>query len=113
MDLFRAILLAVEEQPTGELWAAKPLLGHPLQDVVAHVRLIQEGGLIDARFVGPASNEAAIVLRITNDGYDFIEAAMQPKLWGKAKQLVRASGAPLTVPALKRAFDILISQMLK
>jgi len=43
MELFRAILLAVEEKPSGQPWEAQPLLNHSLEDVVAHARLIADG----------------------------------------------------------------------
>jgi hypothetical protein len=108
MDLFRAILLAVEEYPSGKPWPAVPLLDFPITEVVGHLRLVADAGLVEARFLGPINNEAAMVLRITNDGYDFLEASKQPTLWEKAKEQLKSSGIPLTVYALKQALDMLI-----
>jgi hypothetical protein len=49
MDLIREILLETEKMPAMEIWTAVPLLGHDLNEVVAHVELAKEAGLIDAR----------------------------------------------------------------
>jgi hypothetical protein len=112
MDLFRAILLEVESQPAGKMWSAVPLLEHPTIEVVAHVRLISDAGLVDARFISPVNNEDAFVIRITNDGYDFLEASRQPSFWEKAKERVKSAGVPISVYALKQVFDILIKEHL-
>jgi hypothetical protein len=102
MDLFRAILLDVEAQPTGHPWSARPLLDYSLEDVVAHVRLIADAGLVEARFLGPIGNGAAMVLRMTNDGHDFLEASKQLTFWEKAKQRLKSGGLPVTVYAMKQ-----------
>jgi len=112
MDLFRAILLSVEAQPTGKHWAAVPLLDHSHEDVVAHVRLVADAGLVEARFVSPVNNDVGVVLRITNDGYDFLEASRQPTFWEKAKQHLKSAGLPLTVYAIRQVFDLLIKERL-
>jgi hypothetical protein len=112
MDLFRAILLDAEAQPTGQPWSARPLLDYSLEDVVAHVRLIADARLVEARFQSPINNDVAEVLRITNDGHDFLEASRQPTLWEKAKQRLKSGGLPLTVYAIKQVFDILIKEHL-
>lgn len=108
MDLFREILLEVEKQPVGASWNATPLLDHSLQEVVAHLRLIQDAGLIDARFLNAVQNDFAHVIRITNEGFDFLEASRQPTMWEKAKQQVKSAGVPVTVYALKLAVETII-----
>jgi hypothetical protein len=105
MDLFREILLAAEEMPVSKQWTAQPLLDHPTEEVVAHMRLLKDAGYIDARFIGPTNNDTAILLRITNIGYEFLEASKQPSLWEKAKQQVKSVGAPLSLEILKMALD--------
>jgi hypothetical protein len=105
MDLFREILLAAEETPVSKQWTAQPLLDHPTEEVVAHMRLLEDAGYIDARFVGPMNNETAVLLRMTHLGYEFLEASKQPTLWEKAKQQVRTVGAPLSLEILKMALD--------
>lgn len=108
MDLFREILLAIEEQPNGKPWTAKPLMEHSIQDVVGHLRLVHDAGLVEARFIGPMNNDTAFVIRMTNDGYDFLEASKKPTLWEQAKEKLKTSGLPLTAYGLKQVLDALI-----
>lgn len=113
MDLFRAILLSVEEQPTGTVWSAHPLLDHSVEDVVGHVRLLEDAGLVDARFSSRVGNEDAAIIRITNAGHDFLEASREPTFWQKSKQRLKDSGVPITIYAIKQVFDLLVKEHLK
>jgi len=105
MDLIRAILLEVESRPVGQLWSAAPMLGHDQGEVVEHVRLSQESGLVEARFM---TGHQAVILRLTNAGHDFVEAARPQTFWQKAKDRVAAQGVPLTIYSVRMALDILI-----
>jgi Hypothetical protein (DUF2513) len=105
MDLIRAIVIEVEQQPVGQLWSAKPMLEHNHAEVVEHVRLAQESGLVEARF---AAGPHAVILRLTNSGHDFVEAARPQTFWQKAKDRVTAQGVPLTIYSVRLALDILI-----
>jgi Hypothetical protein (DUF2513) len=73
MDLFRSILLSIEGVPPSSHWTAEPLFDHSAQDVVGHLRLIEDAGLVEARFIGPMNNDTAFVLRMTNAGHDFLK----------------------------------------
>jgi hypothetical protein len=108
MDLFREILLSVEAVPHGQFWSAAPLLGYDIHDVVGHVRLIEDAGLAEARFPSKVGNEAAIVIRLTNAGYDFLEASKQKTLWENAKEKLRAAGIPMTVYTMQQVLDTII-----
>jgi len=109
MDLFRTILLAVEEAPTGELWSARPLLGYAIDDVVAHIRLIDDAGLVEARFsCGPD----AVILRLTNAGYDFLEASRPATRWEQAKKIVADRGLPVTIDVVRSVLDLSIKAAL-
>jgi len=105
MDLIREILLEVERQPIGRSWRAHPMLCHDLDEVVEHVRLATDAGLLEGHTL--ISGDANVT-RMTNAGYDFLEASRQQTLWEKAKEKLRAAGLPTTVYALKSALDILI-----
>lgn len=65
----------------------------------AHVRWMQDAGLVDARVMG-LDNEIALVMRLTWAGCDFLDAARSDTLWRKAKSTVIAPTASWT-------FDIL------
>jgi hypothetical protein len=105
MDLIRQILLEVEKLPASEMWTATPLLTFNQAEVVAHVQLAIDANLVDARYRLP---DSATILRITNDGYDFLEASKQQSLWDRAKSKITAAGLPLTIYSLKLAMDTLI-----
>lgn len=107
MDLIRNILLELEGQPAGERWAAKPMNGYAMPDVVEHVKLAHDAHLVDARFV---QSQHAMVLRMLNEGYDFLEASKQQGLWELAKQKLISAGLPLTLDALKTVLTVLISE---
>jgi hypothetical protein len=86
---------------------------HSVEDVVAHTRLLEDAGLVVARFGSPVGNEFGVILRMTNDGYEFLEDSRQLTFWEKAKEHVKSAGVPLTVYALKQAFDIIVKDKLK
>ena len=109
LDLYRAILLEVENRPSGQRWPAEPLSGHTLGEVIYHIQLMQDAGLVDARVL---NYEAAMILRMTHDGHDFLEASRQPSLWAKAKEKLQSAGLPLTIYALKTVLDALIKERL-
>jgi hypothetical protein len=108
MDLMRAILIQVEKLPPLERWAAKPLDGYGVKEVVAHVQLAHDAGLAEAKFVPGA----AMILRITNDGYDFLEASKQPTLWQQAKDQLVSQGLPITVATIRAVLQGLIQHQL-
>jgi hypothetical protein len=99
-------------------WQTKPLviaiegfifsIGYDIPDVVGHVRLIEDAGLAEARFPSAVGNGAAVIIRLTNAGYDFLEASKQKTLWEKAKEKVKAAGVPVTVYTLQQVLDALI-----
>lgn len=98
----------MEAVPTGTFWSAKPLLGYDTPDVVGHVRLIEDAGLAEARFSSEVGNEDAVIIRLTNSGYDFLEASKQKTLWEKAKENLKNAGMPITVYTIKHVLDALI-----
>lgn len=105
MDLIRAILLEVESLPVGQRWPAAPMLGHSQGEMVEHVRLAHESGLVEASFL---TGHQAVILRMTNAGHDFVEAARPQTFWQKAKDRVTAQGIPLTIYSVRVALDVLI-----
>jgi len=109
MDLFREILLEVEKLPAGRPWPATPLLGHEIESVVSHVLLLRDAALVDATNL---QYHAAMVRRITNQGYDFIEASKQPSLWSRAKEQVKNLALPVTAATMKAVLDALVKEHL-
>ena len=111
MDLLRAILIEVEKLPPNQRWVTEPLLGYSREEVVYHVKLAQDQGLVDARFA--PSGTQAIVLRLTNAGHEFLDAAKNDTVWEKAKELAKNATGTLTLEALKLALPKVIEHLMK
>jgi hypothetical protein len=107
MDLIREILLRAEETPAGSRWVAESLLGHNTAEVVEHVKLLIDAGYVDGRTV---TSEAAMILRITHDGHEFIDASREPTRWEKAKAKALSAGVPISITVMKAILDQLIKE---
>lgn len=112
MDLFRSLLLKVEEQPftkefTGEYKSFGAIPGYSREEVIYHAQLAQDAGFIEAKFL---PGDDFFVQRLTYAGHEFLDAAREDKLWNKAKQTVLSNAGTLTVEALKIALSMLMQQ---
>ena len=99
-DLIRSIALATEALESGKYLTELP--GTPMVLFAEHVRLMIAAGLVEGRVLDTigADAEAAVVMRLTWDGHDFLDAARSDTLWKKAKESVIA-------PTMSWTFDIL------
>jgi|SRR5450631_1644733 len=109
MDLLREILLEVEKAPAMQMWDSRPLVGYSDAEVFAHVKLAEDAGLVVASFM---TGYGAVVQRLTNGGYDFLEASKQPALWEQAKHQLVVQGLPITVATIKAVLQALIQHQL-
>lgn len=99
-DLIRAIAIATEDLAPGQVLRALPDVdGHTF---ALHVQLMQDVGLVDARFQSYISGEPprVAVMRLTWAGADFVSAARSDTLWAKAKKSVIAPTASWTLDLL-------------
>lgn len=110
MDLFRAILLEVEQTPVGQFWTSKPMLEHSQVEVVEHVRLLGDDGLVEARYA--VGGYQAKILRMTNSGHDFLETSRELKFWEKIKERTKSAAVPVTIAVIKSVSDVLIKEHL-
>lgn len=106
MDLIREILLEVEKAPAMQMWNSGPLLGYDDKEVFAHVKLAEDAGLVVASFM---TGYGAVVQRLTNSGYDFLEASKQKTLWERAKGQIASNGLPMTIATIKAVLQMLIN----
>ena len=104
MDLIRALLLKVEEAPYGALWSGE-MPGYTHQQVLYHVELANDAGLIEASLLNP---DGFLVRRLTYAGHEFLDAARSDKIWNKAKETVMNNAGTLTLEALKTALSVLM-----
>lgn len=101
MDLIRRIAQATEALNPGEMLDG--LDGIDAETFAQHVIWMQEAGLIEAlvpQNLG-GSLEDAMVMRLTWDGCDFLDAARDEGLWSKAKATVIKPSASFTFGLLK------------
>jgi hypothetical protein len=110
VDLIRAILIEVEKQPVNQRWRAEPLLGYSREEVIYHVILASDQNLVDAR-VAPSSTDA-MVLRLTNNGHEFLDAARIDTVWAKAKDMVIKATGTLTLQAITMALPKVIERLM-
>jgi hypothetical protein len=110
MDLFRVLLLKIEEQPfVASGYFPKPTIeGFSEEEICYHAQLAKDAGFIEATFL-PQTTEF-MVKRLTFAGHEFLDAAREEKLWNKAKQTVLHNAGTLTVEALKTALSMLMQQ---
>jgi hypothetical protein len=102
MDLIRAILMKVEDQPAGEDLRNLEDLGSDQTTLAEHVWLLKQEHLIEAVFHGdsPILGNFSIQ-RLTPAGHDFIAHARQSALWEKAKDTAAKAGVGATVDVMK------------
>ena len=81
-DLLRNIVFDVEACDQGEVWSSKPSDRHNEREVVAHVKLLEDRGLVEARYAG---DDHCAVLRLTDAGHDFADAVRDDSIWKKVK----------------------------
>lgn len=103
MDLVREMLLAVADAdgPLDCSVFVDSRRGFPF--VAEHARLMDEAGLVEARFAPPgALNPArATIVRMTWDGNDFLDAVSNEKVWNRVKLKVAQLAGHLTFETLK------------
>lgn len=106
MDLIRALLLAVEDSPSGRMWSAE-ISGYTHEQLFYHVELADEAGLVEASLLEP---DGFVVKRLTYTGHEFLDAARSDTNWNKAKETVLKNAGTLTLEALKVALSVLMKR---
>jgi len=102
MDLIREILRAVEACEDSYGINSPIIGGHSENQIAYHLRLLVDGGLIEAKDVagGFQQEDEYIGINLTWNGQDFLNAARDDSLWKKAKESVIDSGVGFTVQSL-------------
>src|SRR5438477_7799557 len=94
MELIRTILLKVEADPTfdGSVHqtdaAALGITDHSDDEVLYHLVLLIEAGLLDGKKVtaGSFPPSTVAILRLTWQGHEFLDSVRDPDIWHKTKQ---------------------------
>ncbi len=85
-DLIRAILLAVEADHRCEVLKVPDIPGHADEAVYFHTRLLIERGFLGTHFPDRAGNQPWICIRLTWEGYDFLDNIRDPVVWRAVKR---------------------------
>ena len=88
-DLIRAILLAVEADDRCEVLKLPDIAGYPDETAHFHARLLIEKGFLGTYFPDRTGRQPWVCIRLTWEGYDFLDAIRDPVVWRSVK---RAAG---------------------
>jgi hypothetical protein len=100
MDLVRAILVKIENSPSG--WAPRNfgIEGFPPEQVGYHAHIMMQEGMIeglDTTHLGSEGPEA-VPRSLTWKGHEFLDLARDPERWNQAKAVIaRIGSAPISV----------------
>lgn len=103
MDLIRAVVLAAESgNPNGSI------TGYTDEQVRYHRALAIEANLLKGRVHKPSTYltdipDDVVILGITYDGHDFIDAIREDSKWDQVKQLLLEAGKQITIETIKYA----------
>lgn len=90
LDLIRKLLLAMESREHAFVQDELTIEGYTEEQVGFHIYLLGEAGL--AKVAGnthlQSQSPSALPVNLTWEGYEFLEAAKDETLWGKAKSVV-------------------------
>jgi hypothetical protein len=107
MDLVRSILLELEKETYGGTPVSIAIKDHSNEEIVYHVMLLSEAGLIEALELGFGEINW-MPIRLTWAGHEFLEAARDEKRWKKALKTMDTKGGGVVFAILE---ELLMSMM--
>jgi len=119
MDLIRNILRSIDASEDDDAITGLDINGYSHQEITWHVLLLNEAGIIRAKIVCDAGDEAGAgagsvipdayeIYAITREGYAFLDAFSNEARWKKAKAVIGDIGdAPihLVIPLFMELLD--------
>jgi hypothetical protein len=101
MDLVREILLAVEDSP-DQMAANRPdIEGYTDSEINYHLVLLHEAGLIIALIHKGDDQYSAEPVRLTWEGYEFLEAIRDKAKWHEMKKVILEKSGGLVYEVIK------------
>ncbi len=91
-DLIRSILLAVEADAHCEVLKLPSIEGYTNEAVHFHGRLLIEKGFLATHFPDRTGRQRWICVRLTWEGYDFLDNVRDPKTWRAVKRVATKAG---------------------
>lgn len=112
MDLVRQILIALEELPMIAGWHDIEIQGRSEMEIVFHIRLMHEAGLIEAQDLTTMAHICWKPKRLTYAGHEFLDAARSETVWNRAKDKLMGATGTLTMEGMKAALAEVVKGML-
>jgi Hypothetical protein (DUF2513) len=77
--------------------------GYDPATVASHVKLMQQGGLVEARVVEPDGQPpmVAMVYGLTWEGHNWLDATRNDTIWAKTKEWIAEKGGDASLEVLK------------
>ncbi|MFH1743623.1 MAG: DUF2513 domain-containing protein [bacterium] len=94
MDLVRAILLAIEAEPSGFAPQKLVIPGHTDEEIGYHVYLMVEAGLLEGEVTthNQSASPSALASHMTWEGHEFLDASRDLTRWERAKEIADKVG---------------------
>lgn len=104
LDLIREIMLDIESVPANEEWDVRDFGRDPVE-VCKHLELLIDAKLISGQVQSDISGENFWVnnIAITWNGYEFIDACRNSKIWNEVKSKALDVGVSLTFDGLLKS----------
>jgi DNA-binding transcriptional ArsR family regulator len=113
LDLVRKILISIEQKPNLEPEEIT-IDGYEFQIVAFHLLILKEAGLVDAVMSEDASGElvGAFAIRLTWDGFEFLELARNDTVWQKSKKFLKDKTVSVSVAILTEILKAIVRDTL-
>lgn len=111
-DLIRAVLVAAESKPPGELLRPSEIEGD-FGLVVAHMEMLHDAGYVQANFVRTMQGTSSQIVKVTLAGHDLLDTLRSDTAWSSIKKVAKAKGVELTFEAVKQIGKFVTDKLLK
>lgn len=106
MDLVRKILLAIEESEDPFFSSSLQIDGYTDKEIGYHVRIMVDGGLVDAKDSSTFQGEDFLIHGLTWQGHEFLDAARNDTVWNEVKNNLKGQFYTLPFAVVK---DLLVA----
>lgn len=101
MNLVREILLQIENSTNPTIRNIRTPKGNSSDEVYYHLDLLNDAGLIEARFVKSFSGKSLRSVRLTWNGHEFLEAIRPDRVWKQVMERLKEFGDSAPIEIIK------------
>lgn len=104
MDLVRQILLHATSEQGGYANVNPEIDGYTDDQIAHHIYLMWQAGLVEAADTSAmgSSSPTAMLVSITWNGHDFLDAARSNTVWMQAKEMAKSVGGAISFELMKQ-----------